>query len=120
MKGPSAWCTSLAQARAAAFQENVERWVGQFKQPGGKPAAAQIHNRTVHGLPVTTIDVSGDYSGMGGPMAAAKTINPGYRLLGAIIENPGGNVFLKLIGPVKTIAANQGKFEQMLESFQKE
>jgi hypothetical protein len=49
-------------------------------------------------LPVTTIDVTGQYSGMGGPMATAKTSKPGYRLLGAIIENPGGNVFLKFTG----------------------
>ena len=35
---------------------------------------------------------------MGGPMATTHTVKPGYRLLGAIIENPGGNVFLKLTG----------------------
>jgi hypothetical protein len=34
------------------------------------------------------------YSGMGGPMARAKTAKPAYRLLGAIIEDAGGNVFL--------------------------
>jgi hypothetical protein len=60
------------------------------------------------------------YSGMGGPMAPTKAVKAGYRLLGAIIENPGGNVFLKFTGPEKVIAANQHKFEQMLESFVKE
>ena len=55
-----------------------------------------------------------------GPMTTAKTVKAGYRLLGAIIENLGGNVFLKFTGPEKVITTNQQKFEQMLESFVKE
>ena len=35
-----------------------------------------------------------------------------YRLLGAIVEGPGGNVFVKFAGPAKTIAANEQKFGQ--------
>ncbi len=44
---------------------------------------------------------------MGGPLAQSKSSAPGYRLLGAILVNPGGNIFLKFTGPAKTIAANQ-------------
>ena len=55
---------------------------------------------------------------MGGPLAGAQRVVSGYRLLGAIVEGPGGNVFLKFTGPNKTIAANQQKFEQLLASFQ--
>jgi hypothetical protein len=57
---------------------------------------------------------------MGGPVAKSKSAQPGYRLLGAIIEGPGGNLFIKLTGPAKTIAANQQKFAQLLNSFEKE
>jgi hypothetical protein len=110
----------FGEGQGGSVQANIERWNGQVKGPDSKPAAAKIQKRAVHDLPVTTIDVSGEYSGMGGPMATAKTVKTGYRLLGAIVENPGGNVFLKFTGPVKTIAANQRKFEQMLESFVKE
>jgi len=106
--------------QGGSVQQNMDRWAGQFTQPDGKPADAQIRKRTVHGLPVTTIDVSGAYSGMGGPMATAKTVKAGYRLLGAIIENPGGSVFLKFAGPAALIAANQHKFEELLDSFQKD
>jgi len=97
---------------------NLERWKGQFKDSNGKVAPAQIAKRTVHGLTITTIDTSGEYSGMGGPMAAASSTVQGYRLLGAIVAASGGNIFVKLTGPAKTIAANQQKFEQMLASFQ--
>ena len=106
--------------QGGSVQANIERWNGQFTTADGKQAAARVQKRTVHGLSVTTIEVSGRYSGIGGPMAPVKTVKADYRLLGAIIENPGGNIFLKFTGPEKTIAANERKFEQLLDSFQKE
>jgi hypothetical protein len=104
--------------QGGSIDANISRWKGQFTGPGGAPAKSQIANRRVHDLAMTTIDVSGAYSGLGGPMAVATKAVEGYRLLGAIIEAPGGNIFVKFTGPAKTIAANQQKFEQLLESFQ--
>lgn len=101
-------------------QANLDRWKGQLLAPGGKPADAKIAKRAIHGLTVTTIDSSGDYTGMGGPMAPSKSVQNNYRLLGAIIEGPGGNVFVKFTGPAKTVAANQSGFEQLLSSFDKQ
>jgi hypothetical protein len=98
---------------------NIQRWNGQFRTPSGKIATARIGKRLIHGLPVTTIDVSGIYSGMGGPLAQPSSA-PDYRLLGAIIENPGGNVFLKFTGPSRTVAADQAAFEKLLGSFEKQ
>ena len=106
--------------QGGSVDANLERWKGQIVGPDGKPADAKIAKRTVHDLPVTTIDSSGDYSGMGGPMAASKSVHNNYRLLGAIIEGPGGNVFLKFTGPAKTIAASQEDFEKLVNSFDKE
>lgn len=104
--------------QGGTIEANLDRWKGQFKGADGKVAPAQVAKRTVHGLTVTTIDAAGEYSGMGGPMAASSAPVPGYRLLGAIVAGPGGNVFVKFTGPAKTIAANQQKFEQLLSSFQ--
>jgi hypothetical protein len=106
--------------QGGSVDANVTRWKSQFTGPGGAPAAANVATRKVRGLAMTTIDVAGDYSGIGGPTATAPQTVAGYRLLGAIIEGPGGNVFIKFTGPVKTIAANQQKFEQLLASFQPE
>jgi hypothetical protein len=64
---------------------NLDRWKSQFRQS----APAQVHKRTIHSLPVTTIDISGEYSGMGGPMATGKAVKAGYRLLGAIVAPAG-------------------------------
>jgi hypothetical protein len=98
---------------------NIERWKSQFLGPNGKVAEAKIGKRVVHGLTTTTIDSSGAYTGMGGPQGGAPAV-PGYRLLGAILEGPGGNIFIKFTGPAKTMAANQPKFEQLLASFDKD
>ena len=100
----------FGQGQGGGVQANIDRWKGQFAQP----ATAKTGKRTIHGLQVTTVEVEGAYAGMGG------TSKPGYRMLGAIVENPGGNVFLKFTGPAKTIAANQAKFEQLLGSFDKD
>ena len=105
--------------QGGSVEANVDRWKGQFTQ-AGRTAPAQIQKRSVHGLPLTTIDTSGDYSGMGGPLAGKPTVEAGYRLLGAIFEGPEGNVFIKFAGPAKTVAANQRNFEQLVNSFDKE
>jgi hypothetical protein len=110
----------FGSGQGGSVEANLERWKGQVVGVDGKPADAKIAKRTIHGMPVTTIDVSGDYTGMGGPMAASKSVQSNYRLLGAIVEGPGGNVFLKFTGPAKTIAASQPGFEKLLNSFDKE
>jgi hypothetical protein len=97
---------------------NIERWKGQVLGPDGKPAAAKIDKRTGRGVPITLIDATGTYIGMGGPMTGGSPPAAGYRLLGAIAEGPGGSVFFKLTGPAKTIAAHQKNFEQLLTSIQ--
>jgi len=104
--------------QGGSIQANIDRWEGQFKAPGGKPVPAKVTKVNIHGLPVTTIDASGEYSGMAGPAATAPVASD-YRLLGAIIEGPGGNVFIKFTGPAKTMAANRPRFQQLLDSFEK-
>jgi hypothetical protein len=103
-------------------QANIDRWKAQFSTPDGKPAAAQVATKTVRGLTMTTIEAAGNYSGLGGPLAAAQhaqSVNS-YRLLGAIVESRGGNIFVKFTGPDKTVAANRAKFQELLASFQLE
>jgi hypothetical protein len=105
----------FGEGQGGGIQANLDRWKGQFHNP----TDSKTGKRTIHGLPVTTIDVAGDYSGMGGPMSGGGAAKPGYRMLGAIVEGPGGNVFFKFTGPAKTIAANQPKFELLLGSVSK-
>jgi hypothetical protein len=40
----------------------------------------------------------------------------GYRLLGAIVEGPGGLIFFKFTGPAPTVAAAQAEFDALVAS----
>jgi hypothetical protein len=104
--------------QGGSIEANVDRWKGQMEGPDGKPARARVERRTVHGVPIVVVDTSGAYTGMGGPMAASANPVPGYRLLGAIVEGPGGNLFFKLTGPADTIAAHEKTFDRLLASIQ--
>jgi len=107
----------FGRGQGGSVDDNMKRWIGQFEPP---QKDAQPRRRTVNGLNVTDIDLSGTYTGAGGPMATTKTIKPGYRLLGAIVEAPEGLIFIKFTGPAKTMAANQSNFESLVKSFARE
>jgi hypothetical protein len=109
----------FGSGQGGSVDANLDRWIGQFLQADGKPskAAAKIAKRAVQGLTVTTVDVSGAYTGMGGPTAQeGAPAMPDYRLLGAIVEGPQGSIFFKFVGPSKTVAANQAAFDKMTAS----
>jgi len=110
---PGAECVVyfFGTGQGGSVQANIDRWEGQFKGPGGKPAAAKVSKGNVH--------VSGEYSGMAGPTSAAPAVSD-YRLLGAIIEGPEGSIFIKFTGPSKTMGTNEPKFRQFVNSFEKQ
>ena len=95
--------------------ENLERWYGQFTPADGRPArdAAVTTQRTVHALRVTSVDLAGAYRAT--PPSAPK---PGFRLLAAVIEGPGGPWFLKVFGPEATVARARDGFEALLTSLE--
>jgi hypothetical protein len=104
--------------QGGTVEANLTRWKGQILGSDGKEAAAKVLTRTIHGLRVTTMDSSGTYTGMGGPMAATPVKPaPGYPLLGAIVQAPGGNLFIKFAGPSGLVGAAAHNFEMLLDSF---
>ena len=54
--------------RAAGGSRAKPRALEEPVPQGGRPAPAQIQKTAIHGISVTTIDTSGAYTGMGGPM----------------------------------------------------
>lgn len=87
---------------------NLDRWSNQFREGDGA-APSKRSERQVAGLKVHLIESAGAYMGMG---AAAP--RPGYMQLGAIVEAPGRNVFMKIVGPQATVESNRAAFEAML------
>ena len=99
-------------------EANIERWLGQMQQPGGRPssAVAKRESRTINGLKTTMVDVSGTYVAEMTPGATARHNSPNFRLRAAVIETANGPYFVKLTGPAKTVAAAEQAFEQFLSS----
>lgn len=116
-KGEPAECavSFFGAGQGGMVDANVDRWVGQFENPV-PPSKSE---REVHGLKVTTVQIGGTYIGMGGMMMEASPRKENYRLLGAIVEAPGGMVFFKLTGPSQTVADAEKDFDAMLSSLEK-
>jgi hypothetical protein len=92
-------------------QANAQRWVSQFR---GNENAAKIETQEIGGAKVTIVSTEGTFSSggmIGGPPA---TTQENYALLGAIIEQPDGNVFVKMTGPATLVKDSRKKFLDFL------
>lgn len=99
-------------------QANIDRWIGEFAGPNGKPVTdAKVLHKTVNGIALTTVDVKGSYASSMGMMAQKDKPKTGERLLGAIAETANGPWFIKLTGPERTVARWQPTFDAFINSF---
>ena len=88
---------------------NVKRWLAQFKSA---PGAEKVEEKKIGSRKVTVVSTEGVFSsGMpGAPVSAQEN----YALLGAIMEDAGGTVFIKVTGPKATVQAATPKFFEFL------
>jgi hypothetical protein len=95
------------------IEANLERWAGQMEaEAGAGPTRGSFE---VGGYTVSTIAVEGTLlpSRMGGGPSEPA---PGSKLVGAVVEGPGGPWFFKLTGPAATVTAAEPAFDAMLRS----
>jgi hypothetical protein len=91
------------------IESNTKRWLGQFK---GAAGAEKVESKQIGNRKVTLVSTEGTYStGMPGANAAPMD---NYALLGAIIEDAEGNVFVKMTGPKETVKGASAKFLEFL------
>jgi hypothetical protein len=94
--------------QGGAADANIARWTDQIS--GGKPEQGSF---TANGLKVTWVDARGtlkpSWMGMG-----PSSEQPNSRLLGAVVEGPGGPWFFKATGPEATLGAQRDAFMAML------
>ena len=87
----------------------VKRWLAQFKSA---PGAEKVEEKKIGSRKVTVVSTEGVFSsGMPGAPASAQE---NYALLGAIMEDAGGTVFIKVTGPKATVQAATPKFFEFL------
>ncbi len=101
-------------------QANIDRWISQMQQPDGSASKdkSKSDTRTINGLKVSTIDVSGTYTAEMAPGSGTFHNNADWRLRAAVIETPKGNYFVKLVGPAKTVRRWEQSYMDYLKSFE--
>lgn len=109
---PTASCylTFLAGG-GGGLESNVNRWLGQF---GGEPldadAIAALPKHPLLGGQATLVEVEGTFAAMGGPPQA------GFALLGLVISDASGGIFLKFTGPSALVASERANFLALASS----
>ena len=90
--------------------DNVARWFGQFP---GSDAQRKTETTEVGGVKITYATTEGTFSsGMpGGPTSPM----PGYALCGAILEHPGGDIYIKMTGPAAIVKDATAALKKMAE-----
>lgn len=88
---------------------NVQRWVGQFESEGRE--LKTLKGKTDQGEYVL-VELKGTYKKPVGPPIQQKTEpTAGSKMVAVIFKsNAGGNYFLRLVGPEKTVEANGAPF----------
>lgn len=103
-------------------QANIDRWIGQMQRPDTSPAAdsAKTDSRTINGLAISGVDVSGTYVAEVRPGSAEHYNKPDFRLLAAVVTTPNGPYYVKLTGPSRTVAAARPAYDAFLGSLKYE
>jgi hypothetical protein len=107
-------CTVVFSSAGGDVQANIDRWAGQVRDAAGQPAKTDPATRTIAGLKVTTVQMTGAYANMGEPAPHAD-----WTLRGAIVEAPDGLLFIKMTGPSAPMATSADTFNSMLESLKR-
>ncbi len=103
---------------AGTIDSNMARWIDQIAQPDGSDskASARIKQRTVGGMRVDTIDLSGTYVAETRPGSGERLDRPGHRLVAAVVQTEAGPYYLKLVGPADIVERWMASWDAMLES----
>jgi hypothetical protein len=105
---------------AGSIDDNINRWLDQFEQPGGKSSreVAKIEKTKFAGQDATYVSVTGRYVSQGMPGGGRPVDKADQELLAAIVGSPSGPYYFKLVGAKATVDASAKAFRSMLESLQ--
>jgi hypothetical protein len=86
-------------------KDNIDAWAGTIASSDGSNAPSAPQKRTIAGHAVTEALFVGTYAQASSRPGLPPTAKPGYALLGAVVENPGGNIYWRVTGPASQVLA---------------
>jgi hypothetical protein len=99
--------------RGGGAEANLARWRRQFTEPPDR-LDARIETTELGGHRVHLFRAAGTF--LSGAPGGPKTELPNYGFLGAIIEGPGGDVFIRLVAPGPLADMAEPAFRAMVAS----
>ena len=99
----------FGQGQGGSAEANIARWKSQFTTANGGAVNPSVETLAVSGMPVTLVEIRGDYARSVG-MGAIATPEPDQILLATIAETPRGNVYIQLYGPAQAVAAQRAAY----------
>ena len=113
---PAGW-----QATAPASAMRVAEFVLPGAAGGAGDAAVVVYFFGAgSGGSVQANDVTGTYVAEVTPGSSQRFHEPGYRLIAAVVETPGGAHYVKLTGPADTVARWESSVAAFLDSLRME
>jgi len=97
-------------------EENIEAWIGTMFNAEGHPAAAERKHHETGGLKISQVVIFGTYNQVISLPGVPPLLKSNYGLLGAVIENPKGNIYWRFTGPEPLITANLPLFNKVIDS----
>lgn len=94
---------------------NIQRWVAQMGGEGSLKGRKNL--KTTAGADAIIAELEGSYAAMSPTDGSPQPAKTNYKMLGAFIPSPNGEVYLKLTGPKETVDAQKAAFDKMVESF---
>ena len=102
---------------AGSAEANIERWVGQFKNPDGSalPKVTPVKQK-VAGFKVTQVEVAGTYVGGMGSGGDSQEPQVGQRMIATIVSTKSGPYYFKFLGDDEIVKANRAALDGLLQS----
>ena len=76
----------------------------------------ESRERTVDGVKITTLDISGTFKDRPAPQAPRFTARKNYRMMTAIVQTEDGPYYFRMVGPKATIAEQAAAWTALVKS----
>lgn len=103
----------FGEGGAGGTQANIDRWFRQFQEPKDK-IKARTEESKVGASKLTYVFAEGTY--MSGMPGTPPTPKPGFAMVGAILEDPAGHIFIRYTGPKALVESTTADFKKLVES----
>jgi hypothetical protein len=100
------------------IEVNLKRWASQFEVEGGGVAREKLvsSTRRTDAASVTEASIEGTYVAEKTPGSGERYHEPGWKLMGAILESEAGPYYVRLVGPKATVDAHAAAFREFVSS----